>query len=136
MTHAYSRALRSPLVHDTLLGAAWLVVFFVEGSGPFRTFLLVSIPLVMAWGAMTLHFPSRVAVDETGIAFSRYGRVHRFLWTDVARLHVRRFVVQDRVLVRVEPAPAWRGKYWILDSIEGWSALLAALDARRRGVTR
>jgi hypothetical protein len=136
MTYAYARALRSPLVHDATLAAAWLVVFFVQGSGGFRTFLLVSIPLVMGWGAMTLHFPSRVAVDETGIAFSRYGREHRFLWTDVARLHVRRFVVQDRVLVRVEPASAWRGKSWILDSIEGWSALVAALDARRSSATR
>jgi hypothetical protein len=130
MTHAYPRALRGPVVHDVVLVAAWIVVFSLQGVGGFRTFLLLAIPLVLAWGAATLHFPSRILVDDEGIAFSRHGRVHRFVWRDVARVRVRRFVVRDRVFVRLEPAPAWRGKYWILDSIDGFDALMATLETR------
>jgi hypothetical protein len=131
MTHVYPRALRGPLVQDGTLLLAWAVAFFVQGPGGFRTFLLVAIPVVLAWGAATLHFPSRVLVDDDGIAFSRYGRVHRFAWADVVRVRVRRFVVRDRVLVRLEPTSAWRGKYWIIDTIDGFEGLLATLEARR-----
>jgi hypothetical protein len=131
MNHTYRRVLRGPAVQDALLAAAWLVVFFFTGVGGFRTFLLVGIPVVLAWGAVTLHFPSRIELDDEGIAFLHYGRAHRFAWRDVTRVHVRRFVVRDRVLVRIEPAPAWRGKYWILDSLEGFDSLMAALAARR-----
>jgi len=131
MTHGYPRPLLGPVVHDATLVAAWLVALSFQGPGEFRTFLLVAIPVVVAWGAATLHFPSRVRVDDEGIGFSRYGREHHFLWRDVARVRVRRFLVRDRVFVRLEPAPAWRGKYWILDSIDGFDALLATLDARR-----
>ncbi len=130
MRHTYSRA-RGPVVQDLALAGAWLVILFFQGAGGFRTFLLAGIPVVLAWGLLTLHFPSRVEVDDEGIAFSHYGLVHRFTWRDVARVHVRRFVVRDRVLVRIEPAPAWRGKYWLLDSLEGFDALMASLAARR-----
>jgi len=131
MIHVYPRALRGPLVQDGTLLLAWLVALFLESPGGFRTFLLIAIPIVLAWGAATLHFPARVLVDEDGITFSRYGRVHRFSWRDVARVRVRRFVVRDRVLVRLEPTSAWRGKYWILDTIEGFDGLLAMLEAKR-----
>jgi hypothetical protein len=130
MRHTYSRA-RGPVVHDLILVGAWLVILFFYGAGGFRTFLLVGIPVVLAWGLLTLHFPSRVEVDDEGIAFSHYGLVHRFTWRDVARVRVRRFVVRDRVLVRIEPASAWRGRYWLLDSLEGFEPLMAALAARR-----
>ncbi len=131
MTHTYRHVLRGPAVHDAVLSVAWLVVFLFGGAGGFRTFLLVGIPIVLVWGALTLHFPSRVELDDEGVAFVHYGRAHRFAWRDVARVHVRRFVVRDRVLVRIEPASAWRGRYWLLDSLEGFEPLMAALAARR-----
>jgi hypothetical protein len=132
MTHSYARALSGPAVQDAALGVAWLVVAFLQEPGPFRTFLLVAIPAAVAWGAATLHFPARVEIDEEGVAFARYGRVHRFAWGALERVRVRRFLVRDRVLVRLDPSPAWRGRYWLVDSIDGFDALVAALEARRR----
>jgi hypothetical protein len=130
MTHGYPRALRGPALHDAMLALAFLVFLVLQRDGPFRTFMLLAIPAVLAWGAVTLHFPSRVEIDDGGLAFHHYRRVHRFAWKDVTRVRVRRFLVRDRVLVRIEPASAWRGKYWILDSIDGFDALVAALEAR------
>ncbi|HZU85246.1 MAG TPA: hypothetical protein VE987_20075, partial [Polyangiaceae bacterium] len=92
--------------------------------------LLSAIPLVLGFGFATLHYPARVDVDAEGISFGRYGRVHRFAWRDVRHVHVRRFVIRDRVLVRISPSTPFRGRYWILDSIEGFADLLRAIEAR------
>ena len=68
-------------------------------------------------------------IDEEGIRFARYGRAHRFAWKDVERVSVRRFLVRDRVLVRIEPSGgAWRGKYWILESIDGFDRAVRDLQ--------
>jgi hypothetical protein len=130
MTYAYPRGLRGPAVHDAMLVAAWFVILFLGDVAVLRFSLLLATPVVLAWGVVTLHFPSRVDVDDEGVAFFHYRRVHRFAWKDVARVRVRKFLVKDRVLVRLEPSAAWRGRYWIVDSIEGFDALVAAFEAR------
>jgi hypothetical protein len=115
---------------DVLLALALLVVAAGWG-GALGVVLALAIPLVLAWSVATLHFPSHVAWDEEGITFGAYGRVHTFAWQDVTRVSVRRFLVRDRVLVRVAPAPAWRGRYWLLASMDGYDALVAELEKRR-----
>ena len=132
MTHEYPRGLRGPLMQDMALAAAWLLLLVViDLPGGVRALMLGAIPIVLVWGAVTLHFPSRVAIDVDGVAFGRYGRAHRFAWKDVQRVRVRRFLVRDRVFVRIEPSGGtWRGRYWILDSIDGFDRALAELEAR------
>jgi hypothetical protein len=132
MTHEYPRGLRGPLLQDVFLGFAW-VLFLTMGDVPlrFREALLVAIPVVVAWGALTLNFPARVTIDGEGLAFERYGRTHRFAWADVTRLNVRRFLVRDRVLVIVHPSRGtWRGRYWLLESIEGFDGIVSELTRR------
>ena len=130
MTYAYPRGLRRPVMQDVVLAAAWLVIWLVVDLARLRVSLLVAIPAVLAWGTATLHFPSRVELDDEGVSFAAYGRVHHLAWRDVARVRVRRFLVRDRVLVRIEPCAPWRGRYWLLDSIVGFDALVTALEAR------
>jgi hypothetical protein len=132
MTYAYPRGLRGPVVQDVMLAGGWFVALFLIDIPAVRFSLLVSIPLVLAWGAVTLHFPSRVDIDDQGVAFFHYARVHRFAWKDVTRVRVKKFLVKDRVLVRLEPSSPWRGRYWLVDSIEGFDALVAAFDARAK----
>jgi hypothetical protein len=96
------------------------------------TALAAAVPAVIVWSRLTLHRPTRVHIDEEGIAFGAYGREHRFAFRDVERILVRRFVLRDRVLVRIAPAPALRGRYWLRDSLDGYSAILAKLDERAR----
>jgi hypothetical protein len=69
-------------------------------------------------------------LSEDGVSFHRYGRVHRFAWDQVRTVRVRRFLVRDRVLVRIVPSPPWRGRYWILDGIERFEELVRSLEAR------
>ena len=121
---------RTPALEDAALLVAGLVAAWVLPRGAFATALLAGIGVVLAWGVVTLHFPHRVELDDEGVTFFGYRRAHRFAWSDVTRLRVRRFLVRDRVLVTIRPAPAWRGRYWILESIEGFAELVAALDAR------
>ena len=131
MTYEYPRAVRGPLFQDVSLLVAWAVLLCTDLPLRVRLLLLLAIPVVLAWGAVSLHFPARVVVDAQGIAFGRYGRLHRFAWSEVERIHVRRFLVRDRVLVRIEPSGgAWRGRYWILDSIDSFDAIVGQITAR------
>jgi hypothetical protein len=134
MTHAYPRGLRGAAAQDLVIALAW-VLFLVLPDVPagVRGLLLAAVPIVLAWGGVTLHFPSRVEIDEVGVTFARYGRAHRFAWRDVVRVKVRRFLVKDRVLVRIEPSGgAWRGRYWILDSMSDFEEALRELERRGR----
>ena len=92
--------------------------------------LAIATAAVLGWGIFTLHFPSKVELTDEGVAFFGYGRVHRFSWSAVHRVKVRRFLVKDRVLVRLGPSPAWRGRYWIVDGIDGFDALVSELHRR------
>jgi hypothetical protein len=131
MTHEYPPGLRGAVAPDLVLVGAWVAFLFLPDVPlPVRTLMLVAVPIVLAWGAATLHFPARIAIDDRGITFARYGRVHRFAWNDVARVKVRRFLVKDRILVRIEPSGVWRGRYWIFDSISGFEDLVRALERR------
>ena len=134
MTHAYPRGLRGPAAQDAaLVIAAVAFVLLPDVPAGVRGLMLGAIAIVLAWGAVTLHFPSRVEIDPEGVTFARSRRAHRFGWKDVRGVKVRRFLVKDRVLVRIDPAGgAWRGRYWILDSIEGFEGLVQELERRGR----
>jgi hypothetical protein len=122
-------------VQDLVLLLALAVALLLLPVSPFATALAASIVLVLAWGITTLHFPARVSVDTDGVTFAGYGRAHRFAWRDVETIRVRRFLMKDRVLVRLAPAPPWRGRYWLTQSVSGFDDLVRELEARS-GATR
>jgi hypothetical protein len=131
--HTYPRGLRGPGAEDALLVFAWLAFLaLVDVPAGVRALMLGAIPIVLLWGIATLHFPASVETSDEGIAFARYGRVHRFAWRDLKRVKVRRFLVRDRVLVRLEPSTAWRGRYWLTDRLDGFDGIVAKLE----GLTR
>jgi hypothetical protein len=128
----YPRGLRGPALEDAVLALAWLALMgLVDLPAGVRATMLAAIPIVLLWGAVSLHFPSSVEIDDAGVEFARYGRVHRFEWRDVRRVRVRRFLLRDRVLVRIEPSGgAWRGRYWIVDSMTEFERVVHALEQR------
>jgi hypothetical protein len=122
---------RGRWAEDAVLAAACALTLAL-GQGPFAIALSLGCAAVLAWGVATIHFPSRVEITPEAIAFHGYGRAHVFAWDRIARLRVRRFLVKDRVLVRVTPAGAWRGRYWLTDAIEGYPALVEELERRAK----
>jgi hypothetical protein len=125
-----ARWLTAIALRDAVLLAALGMSLVLRTHGTLALLLGVAIPVVLAWGLLTLHYPSAVELDDEGITFRAYGRAHAFPWRAVERVRVRRFLVKDRVLVRLSPAPAWRGRYWILDSLDGFDELVRALERR------
>ena len=115
--------LQDALVLVAVALAAW-------AGGPWGTALAFGAAAALVWGFVTLHFPSKVELTADWVAFSAYGRRHEFPWRDVTRVRVRRFLVRDRVLVRLVPSGAWRGRYWITDGLGGYDALVAELERR------
>ena len=123
------------LAEDGLLLALPVLCLVFRPVSPLWWGLAAGALLALAWNACTLHFPREILLDDEGISFRGYGREHRFLWAS-CRVSVRRFLVKDRVLVRMTgrdgpfPLHALRGRYWLLDSIHGYDALVRELGAR------
>lgn len=110
------------------LATAWLA--FARPFGSFSLVLAGAGLVVLAWQLVTLHYPREVSISEASITFRAYGRVHTFAWSEVRDCRVRRFLVGDRVLVRLLPAGPFCGRYWLLESMENFGALVRALDER------
>jgi hypothetical protein len=107
------------------LAAAALV-----GSRALALVLAVAAGVVAAWSLVTLHFPHRVELTDSGVSFHAYGRAHAYPWREVECITVRRVLVRDRALVRIAPSPPWRGRYWLTDSLGGFADLVAELERR------
>jgi hypothetical protein len=122
--------LGSVLAQDFLLLLGLTMLVVLHPPGGLGLALGMAIAATLAWNLVTLHLPSRIEVDEEGISFFAYRRVHRFAWRDIRRIHIRRFVVRDRVLVRIVPSAAWSGRYWLFNSLEGYDRLLQTLEHR------
>ena len=127
MTFSYARRL---WLEDLVLLVALVLVVAFRPGGALSTPLAVAIGFALAWGFATLHVPSRIELSPSGVSFSRYGRSHTFAWSDVSGVRVRRFIVRDRVLVRLLPSPPWRGRYWVGEGIEGYSEVVRELSSR------
>lgn len=126
MTHTYPRG---RWITDLVLVSVFAAFVFARPQGTLFLVLEIAIPLVMVWGFVTLHYPTKVEIDSRGVTFHAYARGHHFDWTDVKKVSVRKFIVRDRVLVRLSPSPPWRGRYWLLDSIEDFDGLVRALES-------
>lgn len=127
MTVSYARRL---WLEDVLLILAFVVVVALRPAGALSTPLAVAIGVALMWSFATLHVPSRVELSPGKVSFSRYGRTHTFDLRDVAQVRVRRFLVRDRVLVRLLPSPPWRGRYWVGEGIEGYTEVVRELLAQ------
>ncbi len=131
MIHRYPRARNiASVATDALLVGVAVFLAFSRSEATLGYVLAIAVPAVLAWSLLTLHYPRVIEVDDNGVRFSAYGRAHRYDWSAIERVHVRKFLVRDRVLVRIVPSPPWRGRYWILRTIDGYDKLLADLEAR------
>lgn len=115
---------------DAVLAAAFVLLVASRPQGALFVLLLAAIPIVVVFRILTLHFPRRVVLDDSAVSFSAYGRTHTFAWGDVAHVSVRRFLVKDRVLVRIRPASALRGRYWLTHAMDGYEEVVAELERR------
>jgi hypothetical protein len=117
-----------------IAGRAVLLVaaaVWATSASDFARAIAIAIPLVIAWEILTLHEPTSVELDDDGIVLRAFGRAHRHRWSEIERLRVRRFAVGDRVLLRIAPASAITGRYWLHASLDGFPDLVAKLEARQ-----
>jgi hypothetical protein len=130
-TYPRGRWLLRAAGQDALLVATIGLTLGLGPGGPLSTILCLGCAAVLAWGITTIHFPSKVELTPDAVAFHGYGRSHTFSWADVERVRVRRFLVRDRVLVRISPTTAFRGRYWLTDALSDYDALVHELERRQ-----
>ena len=135
MICTYTRGLWIPRVvaQNGVLVAALAVAAWRGGA--MGSMLALGIGASVVWALLTLHFPSKVELTDDVIAFFAYGRVHVFPWRDVTRLSIRRFLVRDRVLIRLAqtlPFP-WLRVYIVLSSGAMWALIALAVHAALAG---
>jgi hypothetical protein len=118
---------------DVVLVAMPVVAALASGGHGWLWLLSAAGLAVLAVNVITLHFPREVEVDAAGVRFRGYGREHAYAWSDV-RVRLRRFVVRDRVYVRIEDVRSGRRRgYWLVASLSRYEALVAALAERAVG---
>jgi hypothetical protein len=128
MIHRTPRA--RALGEDLVLLAMPVLVLLITSPSPWLWLLATTGLVVLAFNAITLHFPREIDLDERGIRFRAYGREHAYTWT-ACRLRVRRFLVRDRVLLRVEEIDSGKThRYWLTARLSDYDALLRELGTR------
>jgi len=116
------------VAQDALMVLLPGVVLLLGTPSPWTWLLAAAGVLVLLWNVATLHFPHEVETDREGIRVRAYGREHVYRW-NACTVRVRKFVVRDRVLLRVSDAQRnVRRSYWLLGSLSDFSGLLATVS--------
>jgi len=107
-----------------------VLVLAITSPSPWLWLLAATGLVVLAFNAITLHFRGEIALDEESILFRAYGREHAYSLR-ACRLRVRRFLVRDRVLLRVEEIESGKThRYWLTAHLSDYDALLRELGTR------
>ncbi len=118
------------LGEDAVLVVLPVLLLGVASPSPWLWLLCSAGVCVLAFNVATLHFPREIALDEEGIRFRAYGREHHYAW-QASRVRVRRFLVRDRVLLRVEDVKSGRShRYWLTTQLSDYDALVRDLVSR------
>jgi hypothetical protein len=118
------------LGEDVVLVTMPVLVLVVASPSAWLWLLAATGVVVLVFNVLTLHFPREIALDDDGIRFRAYGREHVYAWS-ACRLRVRRFLVRDRVLLRVEEVETGRShRYWLTTHLSDFDALLRAINQR------
>ena len=75
------------------------------------TILLFSLWVVFDHVVALAH-PESIAIDETQIALSSFGRTHTYLWSEVHKLRIKR-LASGTLYVRINDGGLLKGRYWI-----------------------
>lgn len=118
------------LAEDVVLVAMPVLVLVLASPSAWLWLLAATGVVVLAFNVVTLHFPREIALDDHGIRFRAYGREHDYAWSG-CRVRVRRFLMRDRVLLRVEDLGTGRTRrYWATAQLSDYDALLRELGTR------
>lgn len=90
--------------------------------------IIVVVPLLLFSAFVSLNQPSKITDDGKTITFYGYGRTHTYTWKKLNFLKIKKFMMSDKVLVRISEKNKSRGRYWLsLGSLENSKELLDKL---------
>ncbi|MBR0600594.1 hypothetical protein [Sinanaerobacter chloroacetimidivorans] len=88
-------------------------------------FIITVIPLLLLSSFVAMNQPRRITDDGDNITFYGFFQKHAYKWSEIEFLRIRRFIMTDRVLVRIGKERVLGGRYWLdTDSLQGSRELL------------
>ncbi|HWQ80182.1 MAG TPA: hypothetical protein VN381_15250 [Anaerovoracaceae bacterium] len=104
----------------------WAVYGRVQGeSGLLQQIVLTVVPLLLISSLIAMSQPRLITDDGETLTFYGFFQKHAYKWSEIRNLRIRRFIMSDKVLVRIGKDRLLAGRYWLdTDSLEGCSELL------------
>ncbi len=88
-------------------------------------FVITFVPLLLLSSLAAMNQPHRITDDDEKITLYGFFQKHKYTWAEIEFLRIRRFIMTDRVLVRIGKERVLGGRYWLdTDSLQGSSELL------------
>lgn len=94
-------------------------------SSLLNQFIIMVIPFLLINALGASNHPYRVTDDGEKLIFHGFLLKHSYFWSDITFLRIRRFLMTDRILIRIGKQGLLRGRYWIdVDSLLGSDELI------------
>ncbi len=108
---------------------AWAAYERLQGNaGMINQLILVAVPILLLSSLVAMNQPKRITDDGETIIFHGFFQKHDYHWSEITFLRIRRFIMTDRVYIRIGNDRFWRGRYWLdTDSLSSSGELLEKL---------
>jgi hypothetical protein len=104
----------------------WAVYSSAHGEGGIiQQFLLIVMPILLISSLIAMNQPHLITDDGEILTFYGFFQRHEYKWSEIQFLRIRRFIMSDKVLVRIGKERLLGGRYWIdTGSLQGSGELL------------
>lgn len=104
----------------------WAIYSRVQGeNGLLQQLVITIVPLLLISSLVAMNQPRLITDDGETLTFYGFFQKHEYKWSEVQNLRIRRFIMTDKVLVRIGKDRLLAGRYWLdIDSLRGSGELL------------
>ena len=87
--------------------------------------IITVVPLLLFCSLLAMNQPRLITDDGEKITFYGCFQKHEYKWSEINFLRIRKFIMTDRIFVRIGKDRVMGGRYWLdTDSLPGFGELL------------
>lgn len=82
------------------------------------------VPVLLFSSLIAMNHPIKIVDDGKKLTFYGFYQQHEYNWSEIDYLRIRKFMMSDRIFLRIGKERVMGGRYWIdVDSMQGASEL-------------